>query len=383
MHSQGLFNLACIKWRLGDYLIAQLHAKEAQRLARITADLFREAQALDIEATCSCALGHYKQGITSYNRARELLSLCGMVNSHLDHHIRSMQAEIHQKKSEYRQAHSIHTRILQETSVHQDLYNYGFALLNVAEIDVAIGAPTDDVQRNCDMARKIFDTAGFAVGVAMCDITLADLYLRDGDVLASKTILEQCFKISARHSQIISHCLEQLGDPSHWGILDGMTSQTTVFLVHSLKSKEKLGIHKALKFMGDVFLTEDDEVTATALFTVALEGFDQMDVHRGRAECMLRLGDISKSHGSLFKAVKLWKSARPLFEQASQAKQVERVDERLAGISEDVLEQHKTNLARLAELNVPSATMKDMDNFSDVEAMEEQDDEKELPLVAV
>jgi hypothetical protein len=52
MHSQGLYNLAWLKWRLGDYSAAQVYANEAQRLAIIIADLCLEALALDIEATC-------------------------------------------------------------------------------------------------------------------------------------------------------------------------------------------------------------------------------------------------------------------------------------------------------------------------------------------
>jgi hypothetical protein len=136
-----------------------------------------------------------------------------------------------------------------------------------------------------------------------------------------------------------------------------MSSWTTVFLVHSLKRKEKLEIYKALQFLGDVFLSQNNEPTATGLFTVALEAFTEMDVHRSRAECMLRLGDISMGHGNLLKAVEFWEPARPLFECSLQAKQVQHINERLAGISEDVLEQHRNNLARLAELNAPIGTI--------------------------
>ncbi|KAJ7755246.1 hypothetical protein B0H16DRAFT_1690371 [Mycena metata] len=38
-------------------------------------------------------------------------------------------------------------------------------------------------------------------------------------------------------------------------------------------TQEKLAIHKAFQFIGDVHLMENDEVTAVTLFTVALEGF--------------------------------------------------------------------------------------------------------------
>jgi hypothetical protein len=121
----------------------------------------------------------------------------------------------------------------------------------------------------------------------MCDIILADLYLREGNSLAAKTILKRCLKVTLEYSQVQTYCLKQLGDARCWGSLDGMSSWTTVFLVHSLKRKESLRIDKALQFLGDLFLSQEDKHTAISLFTVALEGFTQMDVHRSRAECML------------------------------------------------------------------------------------------------
>jgi hypothetical protein len=164
-----------------------------------------------------------------------------------------------------------------------------------------------------------------------------------------------------------------------------MSGWTTVFLVHSVKQKEKLGIHKALQFLGDTFLAQNEEHTAISLFTVALDGFTQMDVHCSRAECMLRLGDISKGEGNLLKAVELWETARPLFEQSLQAKRVENIDQRLAGVSEDVLEQHRKNLACLAELNAPSGTVDEINNLSDIEDTEglHLEDETTLDPVAL
>jgi tetratricopeptide (TPR) repeat protein len=383
-HSQGLQNLAWVEWNIGDYSTAQVHANEAQRLAIISADVYREAQALQIRATCCYTLGNYTKSMALCIRARDLLGLCGMSHGVLDHDIMSTQAEIHRHKSEYVEARSIHNRILEEASI-QNPYNYGLALLNVAEIDVMVGAPKDDVQRNCDRARKMLDTLGDTVGVSMCDIILADLHLREGNSLTAQIICERCFKWSLSSSQITSCCLERLGDASCWGDLDGMSSWTAVYLVISLKRKEKLGIFKAFRSLGDIFLAQHDEHTATNLFTVALEGFTEMDVHRSRAECMLRLGDISMGHGDLLKAVEFWGRARPLFERSSQAKQVQGIDERIANISEDVLELHINNLAHLAELNAPAGTVEELeDDLSDVEDLDKVDigDEKEFDLIA-
>jgi hypothetical protein len=134
----------------------------------------------------------------------------------------------------------------------------------------------------------------------------------------------------------------------------------TVFLAHSLKSKQKLGIYQALQFIGDVALVQNDENTAVSLFKTALEGFTYMDIHRSRAECMLRLGDICKQHSDLIKATEHWTAARPLFERSSQGKQVENIDKRLASIGRDILKQHRNNLAWLAIADVPAVSLDDL-----------------------
>jgi tetratricopeptide (TPR) repeat protein len=378
-----LRNLAWVEWNIGDYSAAQVHANEAQRLAIISADLYREAEALEIEATCCFTLGNYTEAMSLCIRARNLLGLCAMSHGTLDLSIMATQAEIHRLKSEYVEARTIHTRILEGTTI-QDPYNYGITLLSVAEIDVMVDAPKNDVQRNCDRARKMLDTVGNIEGVSLCDVILAGLYLREGNSLAAQTIYERCFKLNLGFSQITTYCLEQLGDTSHWGYLHGMSSWTTVFLVHSLKRKERAGIYKAFQFLGDIFLSQNDEHTATNLFTVALEGFTQMDIHRSRAECMLRLGDISMGHSDPLKAVEFWERARPFFERSSQAKQVQHINERLAIISEDVLEQHRNNLAHLTELNAPSGTVEELEeDLSDIEDLDQMDmgEEKVLGLI--
>jgi hypothetical protein len=147
-----------------------------------------------------------------------------------------------------------------------------------------------------------------------------------------------------------------------------MSSWATVYLANSLKFKEKLGINKALQFLGDIFLAQADEDTAASLFTVALEGFKYMDVHRSRGECMLRLGDISKGHGNLLKALEFWDAARPLFERSSQNKQMQDIDDRLASAGKDVLEQHRMNLACLAKINAPTRIVDEAEeDLSDIE----------------
>jgi hypothetical protein len=91
-------------------------------------------------------------------------------------------------------------------------------------------------------------------------------------------------------------------------------------------------------------------------------------------------------HGDPLKAVEFWERTRPLFERSSQAQKVQHINQRLAGISKDVLEQHRNNLARLAELNAPSGTVGELeDDLSDIEDLDKADidDEKGLGLIVV
>jgi tetratricopeptide (TPR) repeat protein len=283
----------------------------------------------------------------------------------------NQQAEIHLMKSEYLEAHSIQSQILRECPLHWDPPNHAFALLNLAEIGLSINAPKHAVQQDIERAKKIFILSELIVEIAVCDMPLADLHLREGDISTAKTLFKTCLR-ACNHSQIKSYCLERLGNTRHWGASGQMSSWTTVYLAHSIKFKEKLGINKALQFLGDIFLAQADEDTAVSLFTNALEGFTYMDVHRSRAECMLRLGDIAKEHDDLCKAVEFWDAAMPLFECSSQAKQVENIAERLARVPKDVVEQHKLNLARLAEMNAPTDIVEEAeDDLSDIEDLQE------------
>jgi hypothetical protein len=79
-----------------------------------------------------------------------------------------------------------------------------------------------------------------------------------------------------------------------------------------------------------------------------------MDIHQSRAECMVRLGDISNGHSNVLTALELWEAAKPLFERSSQSKQVQSVDERLERAGGQVLERYEKNLACLVVLNAPA-----------------------------
>jgi hypothetical protein len=115
------------------------------------------------------------------------------------------------------------------------------------------------------------------------------------------------------------------------------------------KSKDKLELHKALVFLGDVFLATKDDETATNLYIVALKGFTHMDVHHSQAQCMVRLGDLANKQGHTSKAIGFWTAARPLFEWSLQTKDVTHIDFRLSTVDKS----HQKSLLQLTALSAP------------------------------
>ncbi|KAJ6572452.1 hypothetical protein DFH09DRAFT_1079656 [Mycena vulgaris] len=165
----------------------------------------------------------------------------------------------------------------------------------------------------------------------------AALYLRDGRLSEAKYLFQKSLtRAWGMDVQAVTYCLAKLADIHCWGNIDEISpSPTIVFLVHSLKLNQKLHIHQALRFLGDLYQAEGDPHTATNFFNIALEGFTQMDIHRSGGECILRLGDIAGQDGYTATAVELWKTARPLLERSLQAKQVDHIDDRLAVVAPD------------------------------------------------
>jgi tetratricopeptide (TPR) repeat protein len=132
-HSEGLRALAWINIQLGRYPIAQMHAFEAQKLARVSGDLYTEAAAARAEALCWQMLGHYKQSLSLGIRAQSLVTLCGMSSSAVALSIMTTQAEVHKCKSEYSEAWKIYTEI-DQIFANQGPYWHAAVLLNMAEI---------------------------------------------------------------------------------------------------------------------------------------------------------------------------------------------------------------------------------------------------------
>ncbi|KAJ7446081.1 hypothetical protein FB451DRAFT_1188846 [Mycena latifolia] len=322
----------------------------------------------------------YQNSVPLLARAQVLLGLCGMSGSTLDYSLITSQAEAPRVKSEYVEARTLYEQIIRDVYPEQDPYQHAWALSNSTEIDVLTRTSQhQDIQTNLNIAKSIFNS--MKMSVLGCDPVQTAIYLQTGDLLAAQTLLQKCLGCAWGHNVAATiSCLQWLGDVSRWGTTNHTSSTWTMtLLAYSLKLKQKLQIHTALQFLGDVFLAKLNYDTAISLFTVALEGFTQMDVHSSRAECMICLGDIAKMHGELQKGVELWKTARSLFERSSQPKQVAHIDARLTGIG-DLSADNFGVLAHLSSLHAPSGCMEELNAGPSATAWSKINDMEDLAL---
>ncbi|KAJ7828410.1 hypothetical protein B0H13DRAFT_1917099 [Mycena leptocephala] len=345
----ALLYISEIERSTGDTGIAQMHLHEVRGLANLSANLFQEARALDVAAQCTRHLGDYQKTIQHLQRARGILDICGLAGGRQESLIQECEAETHLLKSEYTEARSIHPQTLQLTD--EDPLMNACARLNIAQIDVILGTDAEEVQQSLKEAKTIFSTTKYFYGVSACDMVLADLRLREGDTSSASMLFQHTLKsIWGRENGMVSFMLERLANRTRWQTVEFTFIWPVVYLGHAQRSKEKLAVHKALLFIGDVFIVQGEDETANNLFTVALEGFIYMDVHHSRAQCLLRLGDLANRRGDFSHATALWTAARPLFERSSQAKDVASIDARLAE-----LEDNERVLVHLATLHPPES----------------------------
>jgi tetratricopeptide (TPR) repeat protein len=290
-----------------------------------------EAKCLLLEAVCFTHFGDFRQSMTLLHSGSNVLGICGISGGCLDHAMAMAQGENLLLKSEYGQARSTYSHIIQTHSPDCVCSSYALAIMNIAQIDTKIGRDAEDVHQNLKKAKNILKNYAFRAKIIFCSMFEAEVELREGKFDLAKAKLQECLH-SALQNQIELYCLERLADIRAWPTADWQSRWPVVYCGLANKSKARLELHKALLFLGDMFIVNEDEHTATSLYIVALEGFTYMDVHRSRAQCMMRLGDLAKGHGHISDAIAHWKAARPLFERSFQARDVAEIDARLLAV---------------------------------------------------
>ncbi|KAJ7789043.1 hypothetical protein B0H14DRAFT_2627662 [Mycena olivaceomarginata] len=360
----------------GDYCTAQVYITEAHRVAHLSASLFREARCIEFGAMCSSHTRcDFKWTISQLLRARNLVDICGLSGGDVDQRMATNQGSIHLTKSEYAQARGIYTRILETNSPDQNMVPYLFALINIALIDIEIGTDAKEVYQKLKQAKDIARKYDPSM-MDYCSTSQAVLDLRERKFDIAK---DEFQKSGRTDIQVVSSRLENLANIRAWPTSDWPARWPVIYCGYAYKLKDRLGVHKALLFLGDVFVAHKDEETATNLYMVALEGFTYMDVHRSQAECMIRLGDLAEGQGHTSEAISYWKAAQPLFEQSLQAKDVAHIDAKLLAVEKA---QQKA-LPELVNLRAPVHLVnKEISGIEEVDKGIGEDPEDNPVLVA-
>ncbi|KAJ7732637.1 hypothetical protein B0H16DRAFT_1468414 [Mycena metata] len=185
--SLALMRLSYIKWLVGDYTTSRAYAQAGQKVAKISGDLYREANGVYYEALCWQAWGITKNAFLSVPEGE--LSLTGV----------------------------IHNGILQEAV--NDPYRQGFALISIAEIQVLAGAPVNVIQKKLDTSKAIAKAGGYPTVEIACEATQADLNLREGrgkltEVAKRVQDIDERLggigeTVKAQHSRNLAQCVER------------------------------------------------------------------------------------------------------------------------------------------------------------------------------
>ncbi|KAJ6456217.1 hypothetical protein C8R47DRAFT_189676 [Mycena vitilis] len=324
-----LRGLAEILSRIGQYAPAQANAEKGQQYAELLGDTLAQAQCVGISARCCYSLGDFSEALRLVQKAQELWASCGIIDPStlLD------EGEIHNLKTEYAECREINVQLMGKPSMHQaPSWFTAIASLNVAFVDLQIQGDPNIIRQNLESAQTQFRALHYVRGLAICSMGFAHLQLFEGDPQSANCAFEQSFR-QLQHiaPEDAGYCLEKLADIcSQTGDVAASLRWSGLYLASSVLQKSQLETLKALRCIGDILGSEGEEESALRMYRAALAGFTRMDVHRYRADCMVRMADIHGGRGDTEQVIELLSKARPLFERSSQGTNLQSVDTKLS-----------------------------------------------------
>ncbi|KAF7365512.1 CTLH domain-containing protein [Mycena venus] len=309
-------------------------ARQGQRLAQAIGDFHAESLSLLHEARTQFFLGRPSVALSLCATARDLVIHCGLDGSDTYLGILDTEAEIHQEKTEYREARLLHEEAIRLTSPTRAPFFHAHALTKLAWLDITIGSDDEKIFTTLEAARSVATRFKWPFGLQHCDYVAACAFLRRAEVARARDIFEiGVFLSRDLNMGLLSSCVEQLGNPAHGMYEADKTFRwAVVYLALGCTLKTHRDIHQALRYLGDLFSMQGDDQSALNIFEAVLQASTELDVHRSRADCMLRIGNILMKYGDIQKGKQMWRDARPLFIRSAQVKCVEDIDRKLLDI---------------------------------------------------
>jgi tetratricopeptide (TPR) repeat protein len=328
---RALLKRALIESMLGKYHESIMHLREVQKLARVTGRVNEECSSVADEAIPLCRLGKFTEALECAAQGHELLVKSGLEGSDIELGFLDRKAEIHFQKTEYTEARRLTERVVRMTGRHCSPYFHANAVRTLAQIDIITGVEDSVILQTLIAARELAKELRWPHALVMCDISQCELDIRSGNGAKAYTSLKCLVTNAELDAEVMFLTLESLGELSH-GLcgVDETFSWATTYFAFARKTQDLGHTYQALRYLGDTFLAQGDEETALNVFQTVLDGSTKMDVHRRRADCMSRIGDILLCRDDLVRAKEMWETARPLFVRSSRAKDATTVESKLA-----------------------------------------------------
>ncbi|KAJ7597911.1 hypothetical protein C8J56DRAFT_921374 [Mycena floridula] len=331
----ALFRASAAHFGSGNYAASLYFAQECESKAQHVGSIILEASSLSKQATALAKLGNLHQASILAEQAHQRMNILLIDETTFTYYpIFTKRGDIHVIKTEYEEA-----RKAFEKAALITWYGRLLSHLVILLVDLAISPPPlASIRERMERYSQNVPRPLQPITTEILNLCWGMYFLHSGDMdLAVMHCLKSITPESECETVILA--FQVLADI---GLAKGDTEFSLQYSVLQFalcqKSNDRPGRLLALRRIGDVFLANrgdlgnlaEREKTAVALFELALEGFTTMDIHRGRADCLLRLGDIHQVRGDTLKAKRLWTLAKPLFKRSSQGEAVQVCIKRLA-----------------------------------------------------
>ena len=212
---QALDKKGKIARRRGEHHESIRYHREAQKLARLNGRVPEECDNLAAEADTWCALGNFPEAQARALEGHELLIKSGFEGSDRELRILDAKLDIHWQKTEYTEARQLTELMIQMTSRHRSPYFHTNSLNNLVQLDIITGVHDGVTLRNLAAARERAAELPFQKVTMECDVSQAELDLRDGDRTKAYTTLKILGGKTELPYDAVYRSLENLGDLSN------------------------------------------------------------------------------------------------------------------------------------------------------------------------
>ncbi|KAJ7038808.1 hypothetical protein C8F04DRAFT_349273 [Mycena alexandri] len=281
----------------GDLRAALAQGSEARRISQASGNLTAEVWVSQQYASCCVMVGDYASAANLCAAITSILSALGLADVHAYRNLLNVSAEIFDRRTEYGAALALRLRIYHSRRAFDDLPK-AWDLLNTALIEIELEDLASAEQRVRTARSAVSPTVWKQAGIdIIADVVEASLNFHKGYYPKATEGFQRVIT-NTNWIDMGMVAMEKLSNLAFkTSDIPTATRCSVLLLVSAYKADDLATKHQALRRLGDIYLSRADSETALVLLQVALEGFRVMGVHRGIADCLIRMGDVWQERG--------------------------------------------------------------------------------------